>query len=83
MSCFGGSPELLQEGVELFGVINFLEAADVGGPVLNLCKNGGPSVLPLQAPSGAGSVQFMCMLMRLDRPNTAFQAAVDRACFCA
>ena len=63
--CFGASPKLLQEGVELFRVIDFLEAANVGGPVLNLRKDGRPSMLPLQAPSGACPVQFMCMLMGL------------------
>lgn len=59
------SPNLLQECLELDGVVNFLQAAYVGCPVLNLFPDGRPSVLPPKAPLWARPVQLMCMLVRL------------------
>ena len=56
---------LLKECSELLWVVHLLQAADVWSPVQDLSHDAWPSLLPADAPLGAGAVQLICMLVSL------------------
>ena len=58
---------LLKECSELVWMVHLLQAADVWSPVQDLRHDAWPSLLPADAPLGAGAVQLICMLVSLQK----------------
>ena len=55
-------------------MVHLLQAADVWSPVQDLRHDAWPSLLPADAPLGAGAVQLICMLVSLRARGTVKSA---------